>query len=389
MSVALPTLPKCGACGLLKKCVSPKIRPWGTGEQKILYVGEAPGREEDEAGRPFVGEAGQTLRRLLREIGADLEDGIVSNAAICRPERNEIQDVHIESCRPNLTNLIRERKPEVIVLLGASAVQSLIKPEWSDIGPIGRWVGWRIPSPTYGAWVCPTYHPSFINRQKEDPALVKIVKDQLKAALQLLGTRPAPLKLDDLRRQVEVITDPAKGIKKMLALSWKEGRLAVDYETTGLKPERKEQRIHSVSFCLEGKETFACPITPDSYPALSAVLRNPKLLKIASNCKFEERWTRRKLGHPIAGWFWDTLLAAHVLDNRRAVSSIKFQAYVRFGVGEYNTWAAPFLQAKDANGLNTIDKAPLKDVLAYCALDSLLEYKVAIEQRKDMGFEAR
>lgn len=353
-----------------------------------MYVGEAPGKTEDEKGKPFVGEAGQTLRGLLEEIGADLEDGTITNAAACRPRNNEIEDLHIESCRPAVYGTIRQAKPEVIILLGKSAVQSVIGPEWAgDLGEIGRWVGWRVPSAVHRAWLCPTYHPSFVARQRDDPALRKIVKDHLRDALALLGTRPRPPSLADLSRQVEVIERPEAGVKRMDALAAKEGRLAFDFETTGLKPERAAQKIYCVSFCLEGEDTFSCPVTGDSHRVLSKILRNPRLLKIASNLKFEERWARRKLGHPVSGWYHDTLLAAHVLDNRRGVSSIKFQAYARFGIGDYNQWASPYFGtgAEGANGLNTIEKAPLKDVLSYCGLDSLLEFKVAVEQRKEMG----
>lgn len=386
-SRALPTLPRCGACGLYKTCKSPKMLLAGAGVSPILYVGEAPGAAEDEKGKPFIGEAGQTLRWLLAECGAALEDGWATNAAICRPPGNEIADLHIESCRPNVTNTILEKRPEVIILLGKSAVQSVVAPEWAgDLGEIGRWAGWQIPSGPYGAWLCPTYHPSFVARQREDPALVKIVKGHLKGALRKVGSRPVSPSLADLSRRVEVISTVASGIKRMEALAAKEGRLAFDYETTGLKPEREEQRIYCVSFCLEGQDTFACPVTPASYPALSAILRNPRLQKIASNIKFEERWTRKKLGHPVAGWEWDTLLAAHTLDNRRGVASIKFQAYVRFGIGDYNQWAAPYFAAPGgANGLNSIDKAPQKDVLVYCGLDSLLEYMVAVQQMEELG----
>lgn len=383
----LSTLPKCGQCGLYKLCESPKMPPTGRGRRKVLFVGEAPGETEDKQGVQFVGDAGDCLRRIVKDCGLDLNDAYITNAAICRPPQNEISPIHIESCRPNLLNTLRALQPSVVVLLGGSPIKSLIETEWSgDMGAVGRWVGWQIPSPTYGVWLCPTYHPSFIIRSKEDPVLVRMAAQHIRAALELEGHAVPTLSQKQLAHAVEVLESPGEGIRRMERLATSEGVLAFDYETTGLKPERAEQRIFSVSFCLNGEETFACPVTPASYTALSRVLMNPGLLKVASNMKFEERWTRRKLGHPVAGWWWDTMLAAHVADNRPGITSIKFQGYVHFGVGEYSTWAAPFLESTDrtANGLNTIDKAPLKDVLLYNGIDSLMEYKVAMKQREMM-----
>ena len=91
------------------------------------------------------------------------------------------------------------------------------------------------------------------------------------------------------------------------------------------------------------------------------------------------------MGVAVKGWLWCTMLAAHYLDNRPGITSIKFQGYIRLGIGEYNKWAEPFLHAKRANDLNRITEAPVGDVLRYNGVDSWLEYTVAMEQMKEMG----
>ena len=115
---------------------------------------------------------------------------------------------------------------------------------------------------------------------------------------------------------------------------------------------------------------------------LSKVLRNPQLEKIASNMKYEERWTRAKLGHGVTNWGWDTMLAAHMLDNRGGISSVKFQAFVHLGIGNYSSHIENYLKTDSANDLNRIHELDMKDLLMYNGLDSLLEFMVMKKQKE-------
>lgn len=381
-------LPHCGECGLSKKCFSPRMPVTGKGRRKVLFVGEAPGQTEDRKGEQLIGDAGQLLRKVLRELHVDLEDCWKTNAVICRPEENKIDDVYIEACRPNLLKTVAELHPKVIVLLGMSAVKGLLRGEWTrDIGTMGRWAGWTIPNALHNAWVCPTYHPSYVKRMDEDPLLMRILRDHLGAALALEDRKLQCVSVQSLKDQVEVITNPPQARLRMRDLAGKEGYLAFDYETTGLKPDRAEQEIVCCSFCLNGEDTFACMIDERARSALSAVLRSERLLKIGSNNKFEERWTLKKLGHPVAAWAWDTMIGAHVLDNRPDITSVKFQAYVLLGVPDYETHVSKLLKADYPNDMNQIRKIHPEDVLLYCGLDSLLEYKVAELQWERIGWK--
>lgn len=377
----LTTIAKCGQCGLGKKCFSPRMGVTGRGDRKVLFVAEAPGEQEDRQGTQLVGEAGQCLREILKGLKFDLDGGWKTNAVICRPPENKMTPLYIECCRPFLLEAVRKLEPKVVVLLGGSAVESLIAPIWrKDLGPLERWVGWTIPSRTFNTWICPTYHPSYILRLGEDALMVKIVRDHLEAALKLEKVGRNYPTLEELKAQVEVITSDRLARLRLRDLATKEGQLAFDYETTGLKPERAEQRIVSVSFSLDGRDTFACRMAPDTAKLVSVVLRQQKLAKIASNIKFEDRWTRVKLGHPVVNWHWDTMMAAHALDNRPGITSIKFQAFVHFGIADYNSGVEDFLRADTANSLNRIDELDEKDLLMYNGLDSLLEYMVAQKQ---------
>ncbi len=376
-------IPQCGKCGLSQKCLSPRMEVGGKGKRRILFVGEAPGETEDHRGIPFIGVSGMYLRKVVENLGVDMDDCWITNSIICRPQGNKIEQSMIACCRPNLLKTIRQLKPNVIILLGGSAVESLIRGLWKqDMGGISRWVGWTIPLAEYGAWVCPTYHPAYLLRQDKDVILALTFKNHLKKALSLEKITPKPLDLQKLESQIEIIQSHRKAEKRIWDLSKKSGILAFDFETSGLKPDRKKQRIVSISFCLDGKDTFACMVNPSLYDAIRAVLLSKRLKKVASNIKFEERWTLAKLGCGVACWNWDTMLAAHIIDNRSHISSVKFQAFVLLGLSDYDSHIKPYLETKVSNGINRIEELEEEVLLMYNGLDSLIEYKVMIKQKE-------
>ena len=254
---SLSTLPKCGRCGLYKTCTSPKMKPSGQGKRSVLFVGEAPGETEDEEGTQFVGQAGQHLRFMLEDIGVGLDQCYKTNAAICRPPKNVMDDVYIESCRPNLMNTIRDLKPSVIILLGHAAVKSLVVPEWrEDIGPMGRWVGWQIPSMVHNAWVCPTYHPSHLCGPIR-PGAAKDTKRHLRAAMGLEGRPVIGATQADLSREVEVILDPRQPSSAYASWRPKDGYLAWDLRNHGLKA-RTQRAADLLDLILPKRYRYLC-----------------------------------------------------------------------------------------------------------------------------------
>lgn len=363
------------------------MKPTGTGRRPILFVGEAPGELEDERGEQFVGKSGSLLRTTLERLGVDLDDCTKTNSFICRPPSNLAQDLYIESCRPNLLKAVRDHKPRVIVLLGGSAVKGLIPSERDDaVGSITKWVGWQIPSHEHQAWICPTYHPSYLLRMK-DPVLDLLFRGHLRSAIKLEETPIPGEPLETLKKRVEIVTSERETRLKLKDLAKRKGILAFDYESTGIKPDHPKHRIVSCSFCLDGEGTWAGMITPDLHRYLSRVLKREKLLKVASNLKNEERWTIAKLGHPVASWFWDTMLASHVMDNRGQISGLKFQSFVRFGIADYDSAVEGFLKSTDGSGFNRIHEIPVRDLLLYNGLDSLLEFRLMVLQREAMRFK--
>jgi DNA polymerase len=380
-------VPKCGACGLNKGCGSPKMPVTGEGRRKVLVVAEAPGKEEDLHGTQLIGPAGQELRKYLRKVGVDLDrDCWKTNALICRPPKNRTPtDSEIEYCRPNLIGTVKELKPEVVVLLGGAAVNSLIGSMWKrDVGAVSRWVGWTIPDQTYNCWICPTYHSSYIARE-ENEVLSLWFSRHLEAAFSL-EDRPWN-ETPDYTKQVELIFDEEKAAEVIHYMRDFCGIAAFDYETTALKPDVENAQIVCCSIAWGFEDVTRCisfPVGEISSKALSEFIKSP-IPKIASNMKFEDRWTRKLFGHGVRNWRWDTMQAAHVLDNRPGITSLKFQAFVLLGFPSYDEYVTPFLDGSSVTVNRVLSEIRIDQLLLYCGLDSLLEVKVALKQADSLG----
>lgn len=373
---------KCGACGLYKHCQSPKMAPHGLGKAGVLVLGEAPGANEDRAGRPFVGDAGKHLRQMLRSIGVDLDrDAWVTNAVICRPPKNATPDESkVGYCHPNLAATLRRLQPRVVVTLGRVPLSAMLRGVWdSDVGQLGRWVGYQIPFPSF--WVCPTWHPSYLMREG-DEMLDRNATDHLEAAFALTETPP---RQPNWNRRVLVELDDGN-VEQVLRRMCKARRpVAFDYECNCLKPDWEESRIYTCAVS-DGASTIAYPWTKRARAATYALIRDPRVPKIAANMKFEERWTRKEFrGRGVLGWRWDTMLAAHCLDNRPGTKSLKFQAFVRLGVQSWDASIRPYLEQRGRSHYNAIAQAPLRDLLFYNGMDGLQEHRLAYWQAALMG----
>lgn len=365
------------------------MRVYGEGRERILIVGEAPGKTEDEKGRPFVGQAGGVLRDALRKAGIDLDrDCWTTNALICRPPKNATPtNAQIEYCRPNIIRVLKDLQPELIIPLGQAAVQSVVGHIIKEkVEAMRRWAGFRIPCIEPNAWICPTFHPSYILRtQDKDPVPKLFFTRHLSAAMEM-GGRPHK-DPPDYRKRIEIVISPteaAKRIRQATKEANERGQwVAFDYETNMLKPEPSNARIYScaISWGDGGPDrTVAYPWHGEAITATQELLRSP-CGKVAANMKFEDRWTRKEFGHRVRNWTMDTMQAAHVLDCRKGITGLKFQAFVQLGVPPYNHHIEPYLQSEHAMQPNRIDQIDLHDLLLYNGLDAFLELLLAYKQQ--------
>ena len=131
----------------------------GNPEADLMFVGEAPGADEDVQGEPFVGRAGQLLTKIIEAIGLRREDVYIANVIKCRPpgNRNPEPD-EVEQCEPFLFRQIDTIRPKVIVALGKFAAQSLLRTTDPITRIRGREYKYR------EAILMPTYHPAYLLR---------------------------------------------------------------------------------------------------------------------------------------------------------------------------------------------------------------------------------
>jgi len=360
----------------------------GKGRRKILICGEAPGSDEDQQGIPFVGKMGQFLQEELDRVGIDMrEDCWITNSARCRPPDNKYPPRTVDYCRPYLIQAVKELKPEIILLLGNYAVQSLLGWLWRESpGSVSTWAGLQIPNQKINAWICPTYHPSFIKRSENDSdkgeeAARTVFHAHLKAMSELKG-RPWQ-EIPDYNSGIRLIRNESEAsiaIRKMIGKK----PVAFDYETDRLKPDSREAEIVCCSLS-DGENTISFPWRGFKVIETMEEFLKSNTPKIASNLKFEDRWTRRIFGFPVRNWAFDTMLAAHVLDQRKGVTSIKFQAFAMLGFDAWDSEVKEYLKAKTTNGKNRIRELDWTTLLKYNALDSLLEWQVAKIQAKKLG----
>jgi uracil-DNA glycosylase family 4 len=134
----------------------------------LVFVGEGPGQEEDQQGRPFVGAAGQLLTDIIvKGMKLRREDVYICNIVKCRPpdNRNPEQD-EIEACEPFLKKQLQAINPGVIVALGNVAVKTLLKTDKGITSLRGKWQAYE------GVPLMPTFHPAYLLRNPKDKKLV-------------------------------------------------------------------------------------------------------------------------------------------------------------------------------------------------------------------------
>lgn len=380
----------CVSCGLYKTAKTPRMKPYGNFRKGIMNLGEAPGEVEDRTGKPFQGKTGQLLQQVYKQLGIDLfEDCINVNACHCRPVDKDGHNIpptnyQIESCRRTTLHYIKQYKPKVIVALGNSAMYSVLAHRWKkDFGTISKWRGWTIPDQDLGTWLCPTFHPSFVERSDEE--VVKVIwKEDLKTALKM---KDVPF-LKYKEPEIEVIED------LRILNDIKSRRIAFDYETTGKKPHAEGHRIVSCAVADTPNHcyVFLVPTSRKARQPLIDLLARPDVGKIAQNMKFEETWSVVRLHQPVVNWSKDTMLMSHVLDNRYGITGLKYQVYVQFGVVDYSSELDPYLKPKGEASSNShnrifelLEKPGGRDMLLkYNALDAIFEFRLAEKQEMDI-----
>lgn len=355
-----PKLPyaNCTDCPLKDE---PLVPPFGSERGYIAIVGEAPGADEVKIGRPFVGRAGQLLRRTMTEVGVEVERVHYTNAVMCRPPDNrDPSSTEIACCRDRLFHGLFEAKPKVIVPLGGFAHQVVTsrkerikkargKPEYASI---------------YG-------HECVVLSSIHSAALLRFPDD-------------FPDLCEDLKRAVDiydgddVIIEPPienyviiseNNINRMDALLCRLERLmetsspkdtiSVDLETDGLLYLGKDLVTCALSWKGETAVAFDWHLIR-CYPEFRARLNDVLSVMPCSfhNGSFDIPWLHQESIYP--NYRWDTMLASYVLDERKGIHGLERLAVSRYKAPTYKLGEA----IKDVKSIDRIE------LLTYNATDA-------------------
>ena len=179
----------CEKCPHLVRSRTQVVFGVGNPEAELMFVGEAPGADEDAQGEPFVGKAGQLLTKMIQAMGFERTDIFIANVLKCRPDmpagesgNRKPKPAEMATCLPWLREQIDLIRPRAIVALGATAVEGLL----GDTSPMrdlcGRWLEFQ------GIPVMVTYHPAYLLRNQTITEKRKVWEDML-LVLEKLGKK--------------------------------------------------------------------------------------------------------------------------------------------------------------------------------------------------------
>lgn len=325
------------------------------------------------------------------EDGFYIAEGlVVSN---CRPPKNRTPTGHeIACCRAKIVNpAIAEYSPRVILLMGGPAVSSVLGPlcAYALGEAIGKWRGLCVPVPELGAWVCPTYHPSYVMREEKRVEIDTVWRQDIRRALGMLDAPvPAP---EDLRGMVRMPRTEVEVLRAIYEAHEAE-YLSFDYETTGLRAVLHEVICASFATAPDRAVAFMMPKDGPIPGAWAKLLADPKVGKISHNLKFEDSWSRAHFGVERINWAWDSMLAAHVVDNRVGICGLDRQAFLNFGTRDWSDLISPYLSAVDGKDLASpnrirefVEKYGEEELLAYNGIDSLAAFRLAMRQMEHIN----
>ena len=341
---------------------------WGNGPERslVMIVGEAPGREEDQDGVPFIGRSGIMLDRMIQQAGGNRQEVYVTNAVHCRPPDNRTpKKKEIDACRPHLMTEVRRVKPQFIIALGNVALEMLTGQKGIKAlrgKPI------EFPGSKFGlthkvVYVLPTYHPSFAMR---DPRNEPVLQGDLTQFFDL-AKRGKPKQQKGLNYRIILTKEDL--IEAEQDIEGEEIALSFDTETSGLDQWAPGSWITSLGIATDTTQ-WCLPVNHRLSPLynrpnaqkrwglrlLKAAQRSPAK-KIAHNGKFDTLWI--KVHWDL--WFhvdFDTMLAHYNLDEN-SYHGLDKLATSEFGAAEYD------VPLSDKHGLT----GTLESHCQYLALD--------------------
>lgn len=342
---------------------------WGQGPKnaRVMVIGEAPGKNEDFRGIPFIGKAGQTLNLLLSDVKVNRDELYVTNAVKCRPRNNQTPGrKELLACRKYLLEEIKDVSPEYILCLGKSAISSLTKNFRLTLtqARVGKW---RV----NGSHVRATYHPAAILRT---PYLYKVSSEDFGRFFQ----HSQNTKKIGQRYAIVPYLQMEATLRRYAAGS----RVALDIETSQLSPFEVGAKIWTIALSNEAGHSDVFIVhhrekpNPDAEGTLRLfekyLLNNPEVTIIGHNIKFDLLWFR-KLGLKVRCKIFDTMIAYHLLDENYPNKTLKHLVHLFTDMGDYSkTIKAKMKDKKTYPDLHF----PLKEMAFYNGADADGTYRL-------------
>lgn len=390
--------PHCTKCGLHPRCISPKMEVSGAGQQEILIISSAPTEEEDREGRHFAGHSGDIIRKAILKNHMILDrDCWTVNAVNCRTYKKDgsgkLDDpaMYIQYCRPYLESILLSLKPKKIILLGQEAIASFYSTRNVDVS-LGTASGIKFWDSTYNAWVFPTYHPVELLKFRNDRAMHMLFHKDIELAL-THSVNPQNKKFIPFEKVV-VFED----VLSILNDIYHNAKLiAVDYETTGLNVLHPGHKTACVGIATKDKAYsflyqhpyYTLEQQEQIGEKVRAILKKRSIRKIVHNLQFEYPWSKYVIGQSMNGLQWDTMLGAHLLDNRQGITRLKHQAFQRWGIPPYDDDIKQFLEIDPRTGFNNVMKIPVDKLLTYNALDVVYTMALYREQQLELSLREK
>ena len=368
----------CAGCGLSRDSV---LSVYGDGQKRLLVVFDHQTPIMATARTYGIGFEFDFVKRVLYQYGVIMEEDCWTTSLIQCYTRTP-NEKHVECCQSSLNALIRLLKPKVVLFVGQLGAQFLYRHRIAGSLKLDRTHGfihnWR----QHECYAVATDVPGQHGKYSVVPNLI-IERDILQAVRAL----QKPYKAWKTERECIYLCDEKEAIKRLqeAVANDRERWEAFDYETTGLRPYDRGHRLVSCAIASSPDESYAFMMTDKIIPHLRNWLNAPQIKKIAHNLAFELMWSAEKIGTWGRSMRLDTMILAHVFDNRDTrITGIKFLAPMLLGCDLWDGRVASYLESepntkrtRGNNALNNIHRVQPRMLLTYNAIDSLVEFRVA------------
>ncbi len=369
--------PNCNKCGLCEGANTVCLLGSGGTKLKAMIIGEAPGKTEDEQGEPFVGRSGRMIDEMIADAGMDRADFYVTNAVRCRPPGNKTPSKReIKACREWLMKEIQEVKPKFIMVLGGTALESLlgVKGIRKLRGFPQEVIGSQFGLAHETVFVLPAYHPSYVMR---DPRMEPVLKRDIKQFCEMVKRGGPRAGTDAKPRIVLTRQDLEEALEDIKASEI----VAHDTETSGLNPFVPGSWVTSWGIATSNHQ-WCFPLNHPQGPLyrkfnaqrrrvkkIARALRGKKV--VAHNGKFDALWLAAVFGVWVHCDF-DTMLAHYNL-NENALHGLDHLASHYFGAMDYD------IPLEEKHGFG-----PLQRHCEYLALDIMYTRKLYFQLHKEL-----